>query len=92
MLSGREIRKSRSLIRGQVGRSSSESRKSDRRDMRQIDDYFITVKRKASDSATSPTSQSVTKMSKTDNDDELSPSLSVVAMDGTDSGREVVTT
>jgi len=79
-------------MRGQVGRSSSESRKSDRRDMRQIDDYFITVKRKASDSATSPTSQSVSKMSKTDKDVESSPSLSVVAMDGTDSGREVVTT
>jgi len=92
MLSGREIRKSRSLIRGHVVRSSSESRKSDRRDMRQIDDYFITVKRKASDSTTSPTSQSVSKMSKTDNDDESSPSLSVVARDGTDSGREVVTT
>ena len=92
MLSGREIRKSRSLIRGHVVRSSSESRKSDRRDMRQIDDYFITVKRKASDSTTSPTFQSVTKMSKTDNDVESSPSLSVVVMDGTDSGREVVTT
>ena len=85
VLSGNEMRKSRSLIRGQTARSSSASCRPDRRDMRQIDDFFATVKRKASDSAISPTSESATKMTKTDNDDDSSPSLAVAAIGGADS-------
>ena len=85
VLSGNEMRKSRSLIRGQAARSSSVSCRPDRRDMRQIDDFCATVKRKASDSATSPTSESATKMTKTDNDDNSPPSLAVAVIGGADS-------
>ena len=68
-------RRTRLLSRCGQSRSKSQSRK-DVTDMRPIREYLITPgKRKASDSATSPTTDAITKMSKTDSVESFSPAL-----------------
>ena len=70
-------RRTRLLLRCGQTRSKSQSRK-DITDMRPIREYFPTPgKRKASDSATSPTTDAITKMSKTDSVEDISSSLSL---------------
>ena len=62
-------------------RSKSQSRK-DIADMRPIREYFPTPgKRKASDSATSPTTDAIPKMSKTDSIEDISSTLSLEGND-----------
>ena len=76
-------RKSRSLNKLLNPTRSKSCYKADRRDMRQIDDYFAPGKRKAIDAVTSPNSESVPKMTRTgkDTDPVSAPPL---VMDETD--------
>ena len=76
-------RKSRSLNKLLNPTRSKSCYKADRRDVRQIDDYFAPGKRKAIDAVTSPNSESVPKMTRTgkDTDPVSAPPL---VMDETD--------
>ena len=77
---GKERRRARALNTGRPSSRSSSLSKTDRSsDMRPIVDYFSpVVKRKAIDLVTSPASEAVAKMSKTDHAyDSTSPAVSV---------------
>ena len=76
-------RKSRSLSKLLNPTRSKSCYKADRRDMRQIDDYFAPGKRKATDPVTSPNSDAVPKMMRTGKDTDAVSTPSLV-MDETD--------
>ena len=76
-------RKSRSLSKLLNPTRSKSCYKADRRDMRQIGDYFAPRKRKATDPVTSPNSDAVPKMTRTGKDTDAVSTPSLV-MDETD--------
>ena len=76
-------RKSRSLSKLLNPTRSKSCYKTDRRDMRQIDDYVAPGKQKSTDPVTSPNSEAVPKMTRTGKDTDAVSTPSFV-MDETD--------